>query len=249
MRIDTDFHAAYRELEMKMKALAEADGDVFLPNVEPEGPAHYVLIAMEPALGRWAHSLDEARLRVEEGFRNFLPSDEVSILHSCIRSYLRGQGERYHITDMSKGAMLVNHARRGRSKRWKRWYPLLQKEIDLVATQNAGIVAVGKEVADYLRRRRFTRPFTRVIHYSPLAASARNAGIRGHEEDFNKFSGSVSLGTLVTTAEQVLWEARVPAKIREEALSKLKNWELTLSRKKLIFNYKLAFHKMRASRA
>jgi hypothetical protein len=44
MRIDEVFHTAYRELEERMRALAEADGDVFLPNPEPLGPAHYVLI-------------------------------------------------------------------------------------------------------------------------------------------------------------------------------------------------------------
>jgi hypothetical protein len=249
MRTDTDFHAAYQELEKHMKARAEADGDVFLPNVEPEGRADYVLIAMEPSLGRWAPSENEARKKVEDGFRNFLPSDEVTILHFCIRRYLCGPGERYHITDLSKGAMLGGNARRGRSKRWERWYPLLQKEIDLVATQNAGIVAVGKEVADYLRRRRFARPFTQIIHYSPLAGRARNAGIVGHEESFNEFNGSVSPDDLVAAAKQVLEAARVPPKIRDETLSKLKRRQLTPSLQKLIFNYKLAFEKMRALRA
>src|SRR5260370_37709699 len=147
MRIDTDFHAAYRELEMRMKALAEADGDVFLPTAEPEGPAHYVLIAMEPSLRGWARSADEARKKVEAGFRNFLFSVEVIILHFCIRRYLCGPGEGYHITDLSKGAMLVDHAGQDRFDRWDRCDPLLQEEIDLVATQNADIVAIGKVVA------------------------------------------------------------------------------------------------------
>ena len=31
IRIETGFHAAYRNLEARMKARAEADGDVFLP--------------------------------------------------------------------------------------------------------------------------------------------------------------------------------------------------------------------------
>jgi len=246
MRIDTDFHAAYRALEIPMKALAEADGDVFLPNVEPEGPAHYVLIAMEPSLGGWAPSADEARSKVEAGFRNFLPSDEVSILHFCIRHYLCGPGERYHITDLSKGAMLVDRADQNRFERWDRWYPLLQGEIDIVATPNARFVAVGKEVARYLERRRFAERVPRVIHYSPQAASARNAGIRGHEESFKRFSGSVSLDDLVTTARHVLGAARVPAEIRDETLSRLARSQLTNSRQKLIFNYKLAFESMRA---
>jgi hypothetical protein len=246
MRIDTDFHAAYRELEKRMKARAEDDGDVFLPNVEPEGPVHYVLIAMEPSLGGWAGSADEARSKVEAGYRNFLFSVEVMILHFCIRSYLCVPEEQYHITDLSKGAMLVGNAHLARVERYGRWYELLKDEINLVATPNAGIVAIGKVVADYLQRQSFARRFTPVIHYSPQAALARSRGIIGHEESFNEFSDSVSLGDLKTTAEQVLGAARVPVKIRDEALSQLKKSELTTSRKKLIFNYKLAFEKMRA---
>ena len=76
MRIDGGFHGAYRELEEQMKALAKADGDVFLPNPEPEGSVQYVLICMEPSLRRWARSADLARSRVEAGFRNFLFSIE-----------------------------------------------------------------------------------------------------------------------------------------------------------------------------
>ena len=49
-----------------MKALAEADGDVFLPNPAPVAPAGYVFVCTEPYLGRWARSADEARSKVEE---------------------------------------------------------------------------------------------------------------------------------------------------------------------------------------
>jgi hypothetical protein len=63
---ETDFHAAYRALELRMKALADADGDVFLPAAELEGPVHYVLIGMEPSLGWWARSADEARSKVDK---------------------------------------------------------------------------------------------------------------------------------------------------------------------------------------
>ena len=43
MRIDTDFHVAYRGLEIRMKALAEAGGDVFLPVAEPEDVLQLVI--------------------------------------------------------------------------------------------------------------------------------------------------------------------------------------------------------------
>ncbi len=152
MRVDGSSHAAYRDLQGHMKALAEADGDVFLPNPEPEGPADYIFICMEPSLGRWARSAEVAKSRVDAGFRNFLCSMEALILHFCIRRYLCESTQRYHITDFSKGAMLVKGASDARTQRYDRWYPLLQEEINLVANPDAAIVAVGKVVCQYLNR-------------------------------------------------------------------------------------------------
>jgi len=245
--MDGSFHTGYRELEERMKERAEADGDVFLPNPEPLGPVQYVLICMEPSLGRWARTPDDAKLRVEEGFRNFLSSIEAMILHFCARHYLCKPGERYHITDLSKGAMLVDRAGRSRDGRYDRWYPLLQQEIDLVATPDAGIVTVGKVVSSYLKRKPFGRSLLRgVIHYSPQAALARRAGIVGREDIFQAFMGSVSLEDLIETAQSVLDAAHVPSEIRNETLSELERSQLTTSRQELIFNYKVAFESMRS---
>ena len=246
IRVDMGFPAEYRELEHRMKALAEANGDVFLPNPEPEGPVQYVLICMEPSLGRWARSADQAKLKVDAGFRNFLASIETSILHFCIRHYLCGSAKRYYITDFSKGAMLVARARLDRGQRYDKWYALLLEEIDLVATPDARIIAVGNIVSEHLERRRFPRPFARIIHYSGQAGSARNAGIVGRESDFQTFKDSVSLEDLVATMEDVLRTSRVPAEIRDETLSRLAKSELTVSRQQLIFIYKMAFESMRS---
>jgi hypothetical protein len=223
-----------------MKALAEADGDVFLPNPEPLGPVEYVFVCMEPSLGRWARSPDEAKAKVEAGFRNFVSSAEDFILHFCIRQYLCEPTERYHITDLSKGAMLVERARVERSPRYDRWYGLLVEELDLVAKPGAGIFAVGNAVAQHLTRRQFPRPVTRVIHYSGQAGRARAAAIAGHKDDFEKFRNSVSPQLLLATAKDVLNES-VPANLRDETLARLTGSGLSISRKQLIFSYKLAF--------
>lgn len=241
MPIDGSFHAAYRRLEERMKAFAEAQGDVFLPNPQPEGPVQWVLICMEPSLGRWARSADQARSKVQAGFRNFLFSIEDFILHYCIRRYLCESAERYYVTDLCKGAMLVDRAGRARSERYDRWYPLLEDEIDLVATPKAGILAVGKVVSQYLKRKRFGRPFTPVIHYSGQAGRARRAGIVGREDSFQAFRDSLSLEDLIVTAGDVLSTVRVPVEIRNETLSRLRRSKLTTSRQQLIFNYKVAF--------
>lgn len=143
--------------------------------------------------------------------------------------------------------MLVNRAGPARIQRYDRWYALLQEEIDLCATRTAGIVAVGNVVAQQLERRGFQRPFTRVIHYSGQAASARRAGIVGREDSFQAFKDSVSLEDVVATAEDALKAAQVPSDIRAETLSRLANNQLTTSRRQLIFNYKVAFESMHSS--
>jgi hypothetical protein len=245
MRPDGNFGTAYRDLEARMRARAVADGDVYLPNPEPEGLVDYVLICMEPSLGRWARSADEARSKVEAGFRNFVSSIEDFLLHFAIRRYLCGPGRRYHMTDLSKGAMPVDRAGLARVQRYDRWYALMEEEIELVATPTAGIAAVGNVVAEHLERRGFRRPFTRVMHYSGQAGPARNRGIVGREDAFGAFSNSVSLEDVVGTARDVLRAARVPDEFCEETLSRLARSHLTVSRRKLMFVYKLAFESMR----
>jgi hypothetical protein len=243
MRVDGSFQAAYRNLEGRMKALAEADGHIFLPNPEPEGPVNYVFICMEPSLGHWASSPEDAKSKVDAGFRNFLFSTETSILHFCIQHYLCKPTQRYHITDFSKGAMHVKGAGRERTQRYDRWYPLLQEEINLVATSDAAIFTVGNDVSKNLKRLGFQRPVKPIIHYSPLAARARKEEIvRLRQEDaFEAFRGSVSIKDVVATAEIVYRKARVPTEMYDTELSRLSRSELSTSRQRLIFNYKLAF--------
>ncbi|MGE5692549.1 MAG: hypothetical protein ACM3YF_02085, partial [Candidatus Zixiibacteriota bacterium] len=177
--------------------------------------------------------------------KNFVGSIDTCILHFCVRRYLCGPGQRYHITDFSKGAMLVAHAGIDRAQRYEKWYSLLKDEIDIVATPDACIVAVGRAVAQQLKRNGFRKPFTQVLHYSGQAASARKDGIAGREDDFHAFKDSVSLEDLKVTIEDVVKAARVPAAIGEEARSQVARSQLTPSRLQLIFNYKVAFEPMR----
>lgn len=239
------FQLAYRSIEQQMKARAEEDGNVFLPSAAPAGPVDYVLICMEPSLGRWATSAAQARERVEGGFRNFLSSIEGFILHFSAQAFLCASGERYHITDFSKGAMLVKNARAARAERYDKWYPLLMKEIELVASSRAGFVAVGSHVAGELERRGFRRPLVKVIHYSGQAARARKAFVAEHKADFEKFRETVSLRDIRAAAEEVLRSANVPPAFREEALGRLDRTQLTESRKQLVFNYKVKFESLR----
>jgi hypothetical protein len=243
--MEREFIRAYRELDQRMKVLAESDGDIYLPNPEPTGLVDYVFICMEPSLGHWARSAEEARAKVASGFRNFLAGIEPMLLHFSARRFLCDNSQRYHITDFSKGAMLVEHAGKDRTDRYEKWYALLQEEIELIAAPGARVIAVGKAVAEHLRRHSFDRKVTEVIHYSPLAGSARNARLKKHEDQFRKFESSISFQDILSTAREVLEESRVPPAVFNEAFSIVARSRLSESRRKLVYCYKLDFDTIR----
>jgi hypothetical protein len=243
--VNRDFHTAYRALEQRMKALAETDGQVYLPNPEPLAPVQYVLICMEPSLAGWAKSEEEARSKVAAGFQNFLASTlEINILHFCARSYLCGPADRYYITDMSKGAMLGSEANRDRRARWDRWFPLLLDEIALCATPNAQFIAVGREVSNYLADN-FAQPFTYAIHYSPEARGARKTFSSAHQAAFERFKDTVSIKDILAATEATFCRANLRVDLREQWLKKLARRHLTDSHRQLIFHYKTKFESMR----
>jgi hypothetical protein len=237
---DRDFQRAYQELERRMKDLAEKDGDVYVPNPEPSGLADYVFICMEPSLGGWAKDKAEAEQKVKNGFRNFLNGYDPMILHFSIRRFLCKSDQRYHMTDISKGAMLVKLASNARSARYKRWYPLLKEEIDLLATDKAQLFAVGRTVEAYLNTMPFQRHVTCLLHYSPNAN--RKSGLAGHEDAFNEFKKTVSHQDVLAVAHDIIEKSQVPDGIRKFVLKSLEaGVGLSNSRLRLMFNYKLAF--------
>jgi hypothetical protein len=137
--------------------------------------------------------------------------------------------------------MLVKQAGVERSDRYDRWYQFLLEEVGLVIKPTTKIFAVGHAVAKHLGSRNFPSEFSQVMHYGRLAARARAKGIVGHEDEFRKFRSSVVLADLIATARNVLNVSGIPEKFQSETLMRLANNQLTESRLKLIFNYKLAF--------
>ena len=117
------FEQAYKELEDDFRQRVEKDKQsgresIFLPNIRPTAPVDYVLVGMEPSLGRWARvkgksRLEDAQKRIDQGFRNFCA---VWILHYPVRTYLCQDGESYYVTDLAKGAMLTNEEGAGSEK-------------------------------------------------------------------------------------------------------------------------------------
>ena len=155
------FSEQYAALEVKFKEQVEKDNEDFKPhgfesnflaNIAPKCPVDYILVAMEPSFGGGPGIPTPGKAL---NSRNFAGSLEDFILHYCVSEYLC-EGERnYYLTDLSKGAMPVARASGGlalRYERYKRWYPLLCEEIELVGP-NAPIIPWGTWCVIFLKCR------------------------------------------------------------------------------------------------
>jgi len=170
---------------------------------------------------------------------------EDFVLHMSARQYLCDPGQTYHITDISKGAMLVERANVNRHSRYARWFDLLVQEIELVAKPNAMVIPVGKAVAQNLRALGFARALDPILHYSGQAGRARQAAGAGQEDAFRVFASSVTMDNLLASASITLRENGVLPSLIDSTLTRLGRARLTESRMRLIFAYKLAFEAIR----
>ena len=197
--------AAYDMLERKFKAQVAKDNKlsqspdtkgIYLPIRKPLGLADYVLVGMEPSLKGWARDLKEAAKKIAGGFRNFhvRPDDKdssLSLFRHSIEKYLCGEGESYLLTDLAKGAMTVADAADNRQERYEAWYPLLLQEIELVGKPGAPVVAIGKAVETFLRKKCLEewtgRQLHHVLHYSPVASGFRKTEPQRHQDLYREF--------------------------------------------------------------
>ena len=174
MPLDKDaYHKLERrfEAQVAIKRVVEGWG-VYLPCVEPADQVDYIFVGMEPSFS-WANDM-----KIAEGFRTFLypnnDRDPVALFMHSIEQFLCKNGETFHLTDVSKGAMPVTVAALDRDRRYKDWYALLLEEIAIVGKPGSPVIAMGKEVERFLQRNHFQeetgRPLYTVQHYSLQAS-------------------------------------------------------------------------------
>ena len=255
------FEAAYRELEYAFELQVNEDNrrfgseaSIYIPNIRPDGPVDYVLVGSEPSLGGWAKGstleerMDEARRKLEKGYKNFATSPEDFIFHYCVREYMCQPHYTYHITDLSKGAMLTKLASDKPKDRYERWFDLLKREIGLVAQPGAPIIAIGGEAWRFLSKKSESGLFeghavTPILHFGGGWIGNWNY----YPEDFPKlygtFSPTIGLKDILFAAEAVLHKAGMDC-FTDETLEKL-NRKSGEGWKKLAFTYKISFESIR----
>ena len=251
------FAEKYNALEDEFCAQVKADKDErgldseYVSNTRPDGPVDFVLIAMEPSKGIPRGYLDSCTPPL-----GFAWSTQDFILHHCVRNHLCGEAQSYHITDLSKGAMGVDKARRGRRKRYERWFPLLKSELELVAKPGAKMINIGSVVRDYLSRKKLCEGVKSVLHYSPQASGYRKKAIEAFKDDFPSFRKQIDIEDFIRTVDEVLRESHKDMGLDEDQMKAVIQYRLKChrhgpklegseSRKMLMFYYKKRFEELR----
>ena len=231
-------NTAYHNLEQLFRAQVEKDKahaiervvqgwGVYLPCAEPKSQVDYIFVGMEPSFG-WANSIEHAEKKIEEGMRNFArpnnDTDPLELFILSIKRFLCQQGETYHLTDVSKGAMPVTVAALDRDRRYEEWYPLLLEEIQIVGKTGTPVIAIGRKVEEFLKKRDFegetNRPLHAVQHYSLQASAYFKREAEKDPEGFEAFKKS-------EFSESIRWAP-----------------DLSPAKRRLIFAYKKQFERI-----
>lgn len=108
---------------------------VKLPEICPN--PKYILIGMEPGPGI---NHDEPE------YRNFTANKRDFIIHYSAYNYLGEKGFNYQMTDMAKGGIEIDDAKRTQVERYRIWKPYLEKELILLGNPKA--IFIGKGLYD-----------------------------------------------------------------------------------------------------
>ena len=243
------FSEQYEALEQQFRMKAEKDDAestsefVFLPNMAPQGPVDFVLVAMEPSLRWWSKNREDAEIKKGRGFRNFAYSIGDFILHYAARKHLCTGGETYYITDLAKGATLVETSQVKRVARWCQWYDLFLEEIDLVAKKSAPITPIGQQVEDFLLVQKLPGLTTRIPHYSQRGVSHWRQECA--ELGYHPSSPVADLSDILDVVDEVLRDGGME-RFADETLRRLnKRGKLTDDDQRLLFLYQHKLERVR----
>ena len=248
----------YCELEERFREKADEERSIYLPRIVPDFPVDFVFVGMEPSLGSWVNARgkeneikEEAERKIRQGFVDFAFSMGDFILHYCIREYLCRSGASYYITNISKGAMTVNHAAEGRQERYSRWYPLFVEELELASKETTKVITIGKGVKDVLDKKGHKKIYS-ILHYSQQAVKFRGRHIQDMESQFCEFKKTVCKADVLDVAGCVIRESNMSKELGEKLLARLMKSrlsDLSLSQKKLIFDYKIDLTRLAGTRS
>ena len=234
----------YKQIEKDKNCGVESK---LVHNIVPGEPVDFVLIGMEASTGGSGEGGQSTEDKGQIG-RNFAWSTEDFILHHCIRNYLCQGDQTYYLTDLSKGSMTADKAGEGRQRRYETWYPLLKKELRLVAKPcNARVIAIGNEVERFLNKKKLCRRVEKIMHYSPQTVPHRRRAIEPWKDGFKAFCEEDHGEAFEETVRAVLQDADMDSYIFDRVNGRGNRSRLTKIRLMLMFYYKNRFEELRDS--
>ena len=155
--------------------------------------------------------------------------------------------------------MKPKDAKRDRIGRYKRWFPLLEKELNLVSKNGTKMVAIGNVVFNFLSSKELCNHVGKVMHPSPQANGHRKKKIEKIESwnnDFPSFCKQIDIEDFIRTIDEVLRESHKSADLDEDQMKAVIQYRLKChrhgpklegseSRKMLMFYYKKRFEELR----
>ena len=133
--------------------------------------------------------------------------------------------------------MLTGDPGAGDEGKYQDWYPLLEKELGLVAKPEAKIISIGRKVGGFLSKMGLYGHVGNIMHYSGQASGHWGTEIQGplrmaEYKEFSEELTSVPIHTCRPNRE--CWPGRDSGEI-----------PLSSSQKMLLFDYKVRFERIR----
>jgi len=212
---------------------------VELPEICPN--PEFCLISMEPGPGK---DPDEP-----PKYRNFIANKRDFILNYCAFRYLGKEGFNYQITDMAKGGISLNDAKKTQSERYEIWRPFLMKELELLG--NPEIIFIGKGLYNLNKRKRYF-PVSNVeciLHHSGANTKHINIYFESIPDD-NKHEHPDNITEEVKEiASDLMKRNNYSAELRDEILKKEFRKEFTEQDKRLLAVYRYDFKRFTINRS
>ena len=159
----------------------------------------------------------------------------VWTLHRPVREYLCRDDETYYVTDLAKGAMLTSSPGAGDDRKYDAWFPLLEKELGLVAKSDAKIISIGHRVSRFLSEKNLHGHAGTIPHYSTQAARYWGREADRLQSCFKEFAANL---------HSIPNNVCVPGH-ECSPVPKPRDIPLQEPRKRLIFDYKVRFERIR----
>ena len=198
---------------------------LYCRTIRPTGPVDFILITRG-----WEGS--------EESIIDFANVIEDYIFHMAIRKYLCRGDQTYHLASLSKGGEID----------FDRWYPLVEKELRLVAKPNkTRIIAVGVEAHKFLKPKGLCDDLQRVHSFGKMAIGAKKKEIEKYEKYkpgyFSTFCNKIDGDEFEEVVESVLTQAGKDQSyvdwMLDNAVNKSKltmiGWQITLCYYSIVF--------------